>query len=116
MFLYTKIQKFMFRSFSWEFLSWHIYTKSMTLFVTCHFYRQKAQHLATIKTNFVTFLYTNRPTLCDTRFLMEILKLVEGGGHFYMQKMQFALHFYMQKTMHIAFGFKIYNLWYNPDT
>ena len=44
------------------------------------------------------------------RFFMEFLKLTEGGGvdiFLNAKIMHFALHFYMQKTMHVASRFNI---------
>ena len=47
------------------------------------------------------FLYVKSLTLFVMQFFMEFLKLAEGGWHFYKQKtMQFALNFYLQKTLH----------------
>ena len=38
------------RDFTWNFWSWHLYTKSMTLWVMWHLYMQKVGHFAKIKT------------------------------------------------------------------
>ena len=83
--LRSYIQKsihFTLSAFSWKCWSWHFYTKSMTLCVTCRFYIQKARHFAKSKTICVTFLYPKILTLCVTQFFNEFLKLAEGEGHF----------------------------------
>ena len=128
-FYIQKSWRFTLRNLSWKLWSWRLYTKSMTLCVTRRFYIQKSGHLVKNKTICVTFLYTKIRTLCVTRFFIEFLKLMEGVGHFYLQKTthfalsfyiykawHFALHFYMQKTMHFALRFYIQNLSYSTDT
>ena len=51
-------------------------------------------------------LCTKILTLSVTQFLVEFLKLAEGGGHFYEQKtMHSALNLYIQKTMHCPLSF-----------
>ena len=56
--LYTKSHTLDVMGFSWNFWSWHLYTKSMTLCVTWSLYIQKARHFAKSKTMCDTFLYT----------------------------------------------------------
>ena len=47
------------------------------------------------------------------QFLIQFLKLAEGGGHFYMQKtMHFVLHFYMKKNMHFYLRFYVQKVLY----
>ena len=77
-FLYTKSDTLDVKGFSWNFWSWHWYTKIMTLCVTWHFYIQKARHLAKSKTICDTFLYTKIRHYCVTRFFVEFLKLRRG--------------------------------------
>ena len=93
-----KSRHFTSRNLSWEFWDYHLYTKSTKLCITWRFYIQKARHFAKRKTICITFLNTKFQRFCITQFLIEFLKLVEGGGHFYMQKyLQFVLRFYMHK-------------------
>ena len=80
-FIYKKARHFTLRDFLWKFWSWHLDTKSMTLCVTWRFYIQKARYFGKSKTicviifiGFFNFVF------------IEFLKLVEGGGHFNMQK------------------------------
>ena len=78
--------------FNENFLSWHLHTKIIKLFVTWRFYMKKARHLARIKTICVAFLYTRIRTFFVTQFFIAFLILVEGGEKFYMQKLiHFAL-------------------------
>ena len=47
----------------------------------------------------LSFLYAKSLTLSVTQFLIEFLKWLEEGGHFFIKKtMHFALHFYMKKN------------------
>ena len=97
-----------------------LYTKSMTLYSSRFFmkklrlafiYKQhetlrsvtflytKRQTLRKKQDNLRYFLYTKTRTLCVTQFFNEVLKLAEGGRHFYLHKiMHFALYFNMQKN------------------
>ena len=66
-------------------------------------YIQKARHFSKSKTICVTFLYKKIRTLYVMQFFIESLKLAEGGGKFLnAKKMHFALHFNMERTMHLA--------------
>ena len=118
-----------------------IYSKSMTLCVTSRFNIQKARHFAKSNAICNTFLYTKIRHSCVTRFFIEFLKFAEWGGtdidyktinfawHFYIEKTMhfvlrcyiqrawhYALYFNIQKTIHFSFRFYIYNLSCSPDT
>ena len=103
-----------------------LYAKSMTLYVTRLFI--KKLNLAFIYKKhdilrYVTFLYSKSRTLRKkqdnlryvfifkiwtlsvTRFFIEFLKFADGGGIFMFKKIHFALHLYVQKTMHFALRF-----------
>ena len=69
--------------FSWNFWSWHLYSKSMTLCVTWRLYIQKVWHFAKSKTICDTFLYTKIRHFSVTRFFIEFLKFAEGGGIYF---------------------------------
>ena len=104
-FLFTKIQTL----YVTQYFMKYIYIYIMTRCVTWGFYIQKAKHSEKSKTICVTFFNTKNLTLCVTQFFMEFLKLAEGEGHFYKQKiMQFALHFVCKKqyTAHYVFIYK----------
>ena len=45
-FYVQKFRHFTLRNFWWNLWNWHLYTKSMTLYVTWHFYIQKSRILA----------------------------------------------------------------------
>ena len=96
-FYIQKVRHFTLRDFSWECWNWHLYTKSMTLFVMWRFIYTKIQTLKKIR-QFALCLYAKIQTLCVSQFFIEFLKLADGGGGGYMQKTNhFVLHFYMQK-------------------
>ena len=78
-FYIQKARHFTLRNFSWNFWSWHLYTKIMSLCVTWRFYIQKTRHFEKSKTICVMFLYTKSRTLCITQFSIEFLKFTEGG-------------------------------------
>ena len=118
--LYTKSRTLDVTGFSWNFWSWHLFTKSMTLCVTSRFYIQKARQLAKSKIICDTFLYTKIWHFCVTRFFIEFLKFAEGGGTFirkknnvlsvtflYWKTMHFALRCYIQRALHYALQFNI---------
>ena len=69
-FLFSKSKTLYDTQFSWKFLSWYLYTKSMTLCVTWRFHIHKSRHFAKSKTICVTFLCTKMWTLCITQFLL----------------------------------------------
>ena len=111
-FWYTKIRTLYVTRFFMKFLSWHLYTKIMTLCVTWCSYIQKSRHVAKRKIICVTFLYTKILTLCVTRFSIEFLKLEEGGAFSFAKNNELCVKFYIQKTMHFALRF----LYKNPYT
>ena len=83
--LHFYIQKcghFASRDFSWNFWSWHLYTKIMKICVTWCFYIQKYRHFSKSNTICVIFLYAKNNAVCVT-FL-------------YAKKMHFAFRFYIQ--------------------
>ena len=103
---------FMVCDFSWNFCSWNLCTKSMTLSVTWCFIK-KGRHFAKRKTICVTFLYSEDPDTLHYAIFIEVLKLAEGRGAFlYAKTIHFALHFCKQKIMHFALHIYIQN----PDT
>ena len=57
-FVYKKQYTLRYRIFSWIFWSWHLYTKSIILWVTWRFYIQKPRHFAKSKIISDTYLYT----------------------------------------------------------
>ena len=118
--LFTKCRTLYDTRFSWNFWISRLFTRSMTLCVTWRFYILKTLHFEKIKTIFHIFLYTKIRTFCVTRFFIEFMKLAEGRGNFYIQKIMhfplsfyiqnawhFTLHFYMLKTINFALRFNI---------
>ena len=82
-FIYKKPYTWRYR-ISWNFWSWHLYAKKITLCVTWRFYIQKARHFAKSKTICDTFLYTKIRHICVTRSLIEFLIFAEGRGRLFL--------------------------------
>ena len=95
-----------------EFLSWNLYTKSLTLFVTWIFYIQKAWHLAKIMTMYVTFYIQKSGHFPSRSFSLNFWNWCSGGDIFIFKKMHFVLYLYMQKTMHFVLRFYIQKSWH----
>ena len=81
-FYIQKAINFTFRDSSWNFWSWHLYTKSMTLCVTWCFYIQKARHFAKSNTICDTFLYTKILHFAFRDFSLNFCNLRRGGDLF----------------------------------
>ena len=77
---------FTLQDFSWNFWSWHWYTKSITLCVTLSVYIQKARHFAKTKTICDTFIYTTIRHFCFTRFSFNFWNFRRGGGYVFIKK------------------------------
>ena len=101
-FCIKKSGHFMLHDFSWNFWSWHLYTKCMKFCVTWRFYIQKSRHFEISKTICVTFLHTKIMTLCVMQFFIEFLRLGGWGErHYYVQKtLHFVLQFYLIKKQY----------------
>ena len=106
-FYIQKARHFTLSDISWNFWSWHLITKSMTLCVTGRFYIQKARYFAKSKTICVTFLCSKIRTLCITRFFIEFLKFAEGGGIFKCKKQCTLSYIFMLKNNALCVTFYI---------
>ena len=103
-FYIKKGRHFTLHDFSWKFWSWHVYTKSMTLFVTCNFNIQNPDTTQKSRKVLLIFYIQNPDTLCYA-FLLNFWDCKRVGGHFYMQKLPFVLHFYIQKQYTFSYIF-----------
>ena len=104
---------FLYIHFLWNFWSWHLYIKSMTLCVTWRFYIQKARHFSKSKTICVAFLYTKSRHFALRDFSLNFWNLRRWGGGFIF-KMQCTMRYIFilvkQYTLRYVFIYK------NPDT
>ena len=111
-FLYTKIQTLYVARFFMKILKLAlIYKQHDTLRYVTYTYT-KSRDFSKSKTIWVTVLYTKILTLCVTRFLMEFLKLAEGGGGLYPKKNVLCFTFLYAKnnTLCDTFLYKIQTL------
>ena len=112
---------FTLRDLSWNFWIWHLYPKSMTFWVTWHFYIQKARHFAKSKTIYDSFLYTKIMHFTLRDFLFNFWNLRRGGGFIKKQctlcdifilKKQCTLRYIdIQRAWHYALHFNIETKW-----
>ena len=110
--LYAKIHTLDVTGFSWNFWSWNLHTKSMTLWVTWHFYIQKARYFAKIKTICDTFLYTKIRHFCVTQFFIGFLKFSKGGV-IYLKKQCTLCDIFISKKIHFALRCYIHRSWHS---
>ena len=80
-----KAIQFTLRGFSWNFWSWNLYTKRMTLFVSAFFIYKKLDTSQKPRQFAIRFIYKN-PALCVKRFFIEFLKFAEGCEHLFIKK------------------------------
>ena len=85
--LYTKSNTLDVTGFSWKFWTRHLYTKSMTLFVTWRFYIQKARHFAKSKTICDRFFKQKSGTFALRNFLLNFWNLRRGWDIYSLKKM-----------------------------
>ena len=85
-FYIQKAIHFTLRDFSWNFLSWHLYTKIMILCVMWRLYIQKARHFAKNKTICDTFLYIKIRHFASRNFSLNFWKLRRRGGMYFLKK------------------------------
>ena len=97
--LYTKSKTLYVKQFFVKFLSWNLYTKSMTLCVTWSFYIQKARHFSRSWTIPVTFIYIKSYTLDVTGFSWKC-----WSWNLYTKSMTLCVtwSFYIQTVRHFA--------------
>ena len=102
-FLFTKIHTLYLTQFFHEFLKLaFVYIKKAWHFSFCDVLYRKIHTLRKKQDNLrYVFLCTKSLTLCVAQFFMEFLKLAEGGAFLW----NFALHFYIQKTIHYPLRF-----------
>ena len=84
-FYIQKAIHFTLRDFSWNFWSWHLYTKSMTLCVTWRFYIKKARYFAKSKTVCDTFYIQKSGTFALRDFSLNFWNLRRGGAFIYQK-------------------------------
>ena len=101
-FYIQKGKHFTLRNFSWNFVNWHVYTKSMKLCVEGCFYIQKPRHLAKIRTIFVLLLYTKSLTLCVTQFIWNFWNWQRGRKFVYAKNDALCITFLYAKKNHFA--------------
>ena len=78
-FCIQKAIHFPLEDFSWIFWSWHLYRKSIKLWVTWSFYIQKARHFAKTKIICNTFIYTKIRYFAFRDFSLDFWNLRRGG-------------------------------------
>ena len=95
-----------------EFLSWNLYTKSLTLFVTWIFYIQKAWHLAKIMTMYVTFYIQKSGHFPSRSFSLNFWNWCSGGDIFIFKKCILCYICICKKQCILCYVF----IYKNPDT
>ena len=127
-FCIKKAIHFTLRDFSWNFWSWHLKTKSMTLWVTWRFYINKNLDISQKRRQFAIRFYIQKSSTLRYAIFYWIFEICRGEGHLFIKKTMhlryvdiqrawhYALHFNIQKTMHFSLRLYIYNLSCSTDT
>ena len=107
MFLYTISMTLYVTQFLWNFWSWYLYTKSVTLCVKWRFIYKNPDTLKKGGQFALRFYMQNMYTFRCATFHC-IYEIGRGGKYFlYWKTMHFALHFYMRKIVYFALRFYI---------
>ena len=106
-FIYNKHDTLRYTIFLWNFWSWYLYTKSITLCVKWRFIYKNPDTLKKGRQFALRFYMQNMDTFRCATFHC-IYEIGRGGKYFlYWKTMHFALHFYMRKIVYFALCFYI---------